>query len=192
MPVADVKASNYAFLRPARPDRPRAARPSAFRPCCASAIIEGDLAPGRRHRQAGDLRAPRRLALSGVGGAGPPPGGGPRRDPAAAWHARVPASASPMSGRTPSSAARSRPRRCEPLRAAPTKRLLTRLDRNLRHQQAAIAADDRRGFHALDLEFHQILLDALGYRAGQGWRSRPHGRASTASAAFSGRLAVTP
>jgi DNA-binding GntR family transcriptional regulator len=33
----------------------------------------------------------------------------------------------------------------------------------MRYQRAAIHADDRRGFHALDLEFHQALLDALGF-----------------------------
>lgn len=37
------------------------------------------------------------------------------------------------------------------------------LERNLRYQRTAVAANDRRGFHALDLEFHQILVDALGF-----------------------------
>jgi len=37
------------------------------------------------------------------------------------------------------------------------------LTRNLRYQATAIEADDRGGFHALDLEFHQILIDALAY-----------------------------
>jgi GntR family transcriptional regulator, rspAB operon transcriptional repressor len=41
--------------------------------------------------------------------------------------------------------------------------LLAAVDRNLRYQEAAIAAEDRRGFHRLDLEFHELLLDALGY-----------------------------
>jgi len=41
--------------------------------------------------------------------------------------------------------------------------LLPTLERNLRYQRAAEAAGDRRGFHLLDLEFHLILLDALGY-----------------------------
>jgi DNA-binding GntR family transcriptional regulator len=37
------------------------------------------------------------------------------------------------------------------------------LTRNLRYQSSALEAEDRRGFHALDLEFHQILIDALAY-----------------------------
>lgn len=37
------------------------------------------------------------------------------------------------------------------------------LRRNLRYQKAAVAAQDRAGFHELDLEFHQILLDALDF-----------------------------
>jgi DNA-binding GntR family transcriptional regulator len=40
---------------------------------------------------------------------------------------------------------------------------LAELDRNLRYQRAAVAANDRLGFHALDLEFHQLLVDALGF-----------------------------
>ncbi|WP_448951896.1 GntR family transcriptional regulator [Labrys neptuniae] len=42
-------------------------------------------------------------------------------------------------------------------------KLLPALERNLRYQQAAVEAADRRGFHLLDLEFHLILLDALGF-----------------------------
>lgn len=41
--------------------------------------------------------------------------------------------------------------------------LLPSLERNLRYQHAASEAGDRRDFHRLDLEFHLILLDALGY-----------------------------
>lgn len=37
------------------------------------------------------------------------------------------------------------------------------LRRNMRYQRAAVAAKDAQGFHALDLEFHEILLDALGF-----------------------------
>src|SRR5205085_1147792 len=37
------------------------------------------------------------------------------------------------------------------------------IERNLRYQTAALAANDRSGFHRLDLEFHEILLDALGF-----------------------------
>lgn len=40
---------------------------------------------------------------------------------------------------------------------------LTRLRRSLRYQQAAVEAQDRRGFHVLDLEFHEMLIDALNY-----------------------------
>jgi GntR family transcriptional regulator, rspAB operon transcriptional repressor len=40
---------------------------------------------------------------------------------------------------------------------------LQSLERNLRYQRAAADANDRRDFHRLDLEFHLILLDALGY-----------------------------
>ena len=41
--------------------------------------------------------------------------------------------------------------------------LLCALERSLRYQEAAAAAGDRHGFHAHVLEFHQILLDALGF-----------------------------
>ncbi|MDP4822531.1 MAG: GntR family transcriptional regulator [Aestuariivirgaceae bacterium] len=37
------------------------------------------------------------------------------------------------------------------------------LARNMRYQRAAVEAQDREGFHALDLEFHEILLSALAY-----------------------------
>lgn len=37
------------------------------------------------------------------------------------------------------------------------------LSRNMRYQRAAAAAQDREGFHALDLEFHEILLSALSF-----------------------------
>ena len=40
---------------------------------------------------------------------------------------------------------------------------LQSLERNLRYQEAAAEAGDRRGFHLLDLEFHLTLLDALGF-----------------------------
>lgn len=38
-----------------------------------------------------------------------------------------------------------------------------RLERNLRYQSAAMEASDREGFHALDLEFHDILLSSLAF-----------------------------
>jgi DNA-binding GntR family transcriptional regulator len=44
-----------------------------------------------------------------------------------------------------------------------TPNLIAALDRNLRYQRSAVEVDDRRGFHALDLEFHDILIDALNY-----------------------------
>jgi len=37
------------------------------------------------------------------------------------------------------------------------------LQRNIRYQKAAVKADDRAGFHKLDIEFHEILLEALGF-----------------------------
>jgi DNA-binding GntR family transcriptional regulator len=40
---------------------------------------------------------------------------------------------------------------------------LTALRRNLRYQKAAVDAGDKQGFHKLDLGFHEILLDSLGY-----------------------------
>jgi GntR family transcriptional regulator, rspAB operon transcriptional repressor len=47
--------------------------------------------------------------------------------------------------------------------SAAQKDLLANLERNLRYQRVAEIAGDRRGFHFLDLEFHLILLDALGF-----------------------------
>lgn len=41
--------------------------------------------------------------------------------------------------------------------------LVADLERNMRHQTAAIEASDPKGFHILDLEFHQLIVDALGY-----------------------------
>jgi DNA-binding GntR family transcriptional regulator len=37
------------------------------------------------------------------------------------------------------------------------------LARNLRYQKTAIEAEDAQGFHALDVEFHEILLKALDF-----------------------------
>jgi GntR family transcriptional regulator, rspAB operon transcriptional repressor len=48
-------------------------------------------------------------------------------------------------------------------RSASEETLLGDIERNLRYQRAAAQAGDRGGFHRLDLEFHLILLDALGY-----------------------------
>jgi DNA-binding GntR family transcriptional regulator len=45
--------------------------------------------------------------------------------------------------------------------AAPA--LLDHLRSNLRYQQAAIEAQDLKGFHAFDLAFHAALQDQLGY-----------------------------
>jgi GntR family transcriptional regulator, rspAB operon transcriptional repressor len=44
-----------------------------------------------------------------------------------------------------------------------SKETIGALHRNLRYQRAAVKADDRAGFHKLDLEFHEILLDALRF-----------------------------
>jgi DNA-binding GntR family transcriptional regulator len=44
-----------------------------------------------------------------------------------------------------------------------TEETMTALTRNMRYQATALDAEDRRGFHTLDLEFHQILIEALGY-----------------------------
>jgi DNA-binding GntR family transcriptional regulator len=49
------------------------------------------------------------------------------------------------------------------LAPAITKEALAELDRNIRYQKAAVKADDRAGFHKLDIEFHEILLDALNF-----------------------------
>jgi DNA-binding GntR family transcriptional regulator len=40
---------------------------------------------------------------------------------------------------------------------------LASLRRNLRYEKAAVEAGDQQGFHKLDLEFHEILLNSLGY-----------------------------
>jgi GntR family transcriptional regulator, rspAB operon transcriptional repressor len=44
-----------------------------------------------------------------------------------------------------------------------SKETLGALHRNIRYQKAAVKADDRAGFHKLDIEFHEILLDALRF-----------------------------
>jgi GntR family transcriptional regulator, rspAB operon transcriptional repressor len=44
-----------------------------------------------------------------------------------------------------------------------TTALCASLRRNLDEQATALAADDRAGFHQLDLAFHDMLLDALGF-----------------------------
>jgi len=41
--------------------------------------------------------------------------------------------------------------------------LAAEIERNLRYQKAAVEADDRQGFHRLDLEFHDILISAVGH-----------------------------
>jgi DNA-binding GntR family transcriptional regulator len=40
---------------------------------------------------------------------------------------------------------------------------LSALKRNLRYQKSAADADDRSGFHQLDLDFHDILLEAVRF-----------------------------
>ncbi|HEY7749507.1 MAG TPA: GntR family transcriptional regulator [Aestuariivirgaceae bacterium] len=44
-----------------------------------------------------------------------------------------------------------------------TAETIAALQRNIRYQKAAVRADDRAGFYKLDLEFHEILLDALKF-----------------------------
>lgn len=44
-----------------------------------------------------------------------------------------------------------------------TPALCEEIERNLRYQHAAMEAGDRPGFHRLDLEFHDILIRAVGY-----------------------------
>lgn len=41
--------------------------------------------------------------------------------------------------------------------------LIGELRRNLRYQKAAAAADDRAGFHRLDIDFHGMLVAAVAY-----------------------------
>ncbi|WP_246226322.1 GntR family transcriptional regulator [Chelativorans xinjiangense] len=41
--------------------------------------------------------------------------------------------------------------------------LLAELRRNLRYQKAAVDADDREGFHTLDLSLHDLMVSALSY-----------------------------
>lgn len=41
--------------------------------------------------------------------------------------------------------------------------VLAALQRNIRYQKAAAGAGDPAGFHALDLEFHDIIFTALGF-----------------------------
>ena len=41
--------------------------------------------------------------------------------------------------------------------------LIEKFGKNLTGQRAAMAVDDRTSFHALDLAFHELLLETLGY-----------------------------
>ncbi|QPC44966.1 GntR family transcriptional regulator [Kaustia mangrovi] len=41
--------------------------------------------------------------------------------------------------------------------------LIAELKRNLRYQKAAVDADDRQGFHRLDIAFHGMLVSAVSY-----------------------------
>ncbi|MGE0503500.1 MAG: GntR family transcriptional regulator [Rhizobiaceae bacterium] len=47
---------------------------------------------------------------------------------------------------------------------SPSPELIADLKRSLRSQKVALDAEDRPGFHRLDLEFHDILVSAVGYR----------------------------
>jgi DNA-binding GntR family transcriptional regulator len=44
-----------------------------------------------------------------------------------------------------------------------TRGQLEALKQNLRYQSAAVASDDKAGFHRFDLEFHAVLFEALGF-----------------------------
>lgn len=44
-----------------------------------------------------------------------------------------------------------------------TSQMLSELDRNLRYQKANLEADDLDAFHRLDIEFHQMICDFLGF-----------------------------
>jgi DNA-binding GntR family transcriptional regulator len=49
------------------------------------------------------------------------------------------------------------------LAARNDKSIVAELRRNLRYQSAAVEADDRAGFHRLDLSFHDLLVAAAGF-----------------------------
>jgi DNA-binding GntR family transcriptional regulator len=49
------------------------------------------------------------------------------------------------------------------LASSATPALREEIERNLRYQHSAMEAGDRPGFHRLDLEFHDILIRAVGY-----------------------------
>ncbi|WP_179953924.1 GntR family transcriptional regulator [Denitrobaculum tricleocarpae] len=44
-----------------------------------------------------------------------------------------------------------------------TREVLNDLDRNVRYQKANLEADDLDAFHRLDIEFHQMICDFLGF-----------------------------
>lgn len=44
-----------------------------------------------------------------------------------------------------------------------TSQMLNDLDRNVRYQKANLEADDLDAFHRLDIEFHQMICDFLGF-----------------------------
>jgi DNA-binding GntR family transcriptional regulator len=54
------------------------------------------------------------------------------------------------------------------LAETPSPALLVELDRNLRYQETAMLADDRPGFHRLDLAFRDLLIAAVGYQRVRG------------------------
>lgn len=51
----------------------------------------------------------------------------------------------------------------EALARAPDDRMMEDLRRNMRYQKAAVEADDREGFHSLDIAFHDRMVRALDY-----------------------------
>ncbi|WP_404402221.1 GntR family transcriptional regulator [Pelagibacterium halotolerans] len=56
---------------------------------------------------------------------------------------------------------------CETVRklaAEPPEGLIAALEENIARQQVLAAKDDKQGFHNTDLQFHEILLSAAGYK----------------------------
>jgi GntR family transcriptional regulator, rspAB operon transcriptional repressor len=161
MPVPAAKASNYAFLAPLRLAG-RGGTTDRVQKVLRDAIIEGDMAPGADVDKQeicdrlGVSRFPVSEALGRLQGEGL-------------------VEILPQRGTRVTRIRMADVRQNTFIRRAleaETVRELARrqdahlssaLERNMRYQRAAIDADDRRGFHALDLEFHQTLLDALGY-----------------------------
>lgn len=161
MPASDIKASTYPFLLPLGITS-RGGTTERVQKLLRDAIIEGDLAPGTDIdkqeicERLGVSRFPVSEALGRLQGEGLVeilPQRGTRVTRIRIADVRQ-------------NTFIRRALEAETVRVlahSVDEQLLARLDRNVRYQHSAIAADDRRGFHALDLEFHQILLDTLAF-----------------------------